>query len=427
MDKSSFLKIKNLLSYIWDWEQSSFYREKYNRFGIDLKKDVNSWESFFKLPYLIKTEIVNTPPLKRLYIKEEEVICWGITSGTTSAPLMIPMMVWNDPFLDLLADTLENIKVRKIVVLASLTYINARTTDWVYHPRLGKYPLLMADINNLSLATQIFKNTSADGIETTASALYYFIPFLKEVYDLKKIKYIFLGGEFTSEAKLSFLKSYFPNAYFDFRFGGMENQVNKGIRCQKISNLPPRFFHPNTSFYLFEVIDEAGKPMIDGQPGELVLTNKKISGFPLIRYKTGDLVSMTEYSCSCGMNGLIEIFGRIGYDWMRVGGITLYVELVDKAINQSIKNFKGDFRIHVFEKIYNKKLVPQLIIEIIGGNHKITQAEILAEKIAKNLKIASNKTLKNLIDEQLFTPLKVEFAKTGNPKYKNLRMISHLR
>lgn len=429
MDKNSFLKIKKILNLVWESELSSFYREKYNRFGIDLKKDINSWQYFSKLPYLLKTEIINTPPLKRLYISEKEVICWGITSGTTSGgnPLMIPMMIWNDPSSDLLADVLESVGVKKIMALASLTYINARTADWVYHPRLSKYTLLMADISNLTLAAQICKNIAVDGIETTSSALYYFIPFLKEVYDLKKIKYVFLGGEFTSEAKLNFFKSYFPNAYFDFRFGGMENQVNKGIRCQKISNLPPRFFHPNTSFYLFEVIDEIGKPVTDSQPGELVLTNKQISGFPLIRYKSGDLISINKYSCSCGMSGLIEVYGRMGYDWLRVGGITLYVELVEKSINKSIKNFKGEYQLHVYEKIYKKKLIPQLILELYIPKSKITKPELLAEKIASNLQVSSNLTLADLTNQEAFAKLKVELKSKLNPKYKSLKIISHLK
>jgi len=42
-----------------------------------------------------------------------------------------------------------------------------------------------------------------------------------------------------------------------------------------------------------EVVDAAGNPVADGQTGELVITNLGRTGSPLLRYRTGDLVTVS--------------------------------------------------------------------------------------------------------------------------------------
>ena len=63
----------------------------------------------------------------------------------------------------------------------------------------------------------------------------------------------------------------------------------------------PGGVHVNECEYIAEVIDaDTAKPVTDGGPGELVLTNLGRTASPLIRYRTGDQVRLSRDRCPCG-------------------------------------------------------------------------------------------------------------------------------
>jgi phenylacetate-CoA ligase len=59
--------------------------------------------------------------------------------------------------------------------------------------------------------------------------------------------------------------------------------------------------HINEDHVIAEVIDpHTLEPLANGLRGELVLTTITKEGFPLIRYRTGDLTSLDASACACG-------------------------------------------------------------------------------------------------------------------------------
>jgi len=59
--------------------------------------------------------------------------------------------------------------------------------------------------------------------------------------------------------------------------------------------------HINEDHFIVEVIDPATLlPVAAGDEGELVLTTITKEGFPLIRYRTGDITSVNPEPCPCG-------------------------------------------------------------------------------------------------------------------------------
>lgn len=170
----------------------------------------------------------------------------------------MPMNRVRQRYLNRVFDKIKELGVFKILLLATPAYVNGRLLDWSEHPMLCRLPVIYGDLNNLEAAAGVASGLSVDGIETTPSALNFFMPYLRETYDLSKIKFISLGGEFTSGAKLKFFRDYFANAHFEFRFGGAETRFFKAFRCDLLAkNQPPRVFHPYSNYFLFEVTGEA--------------------------------------------------------------------------------------------------------------------------------------------------------------------------
>ncbi len=65
---------------------------------------------------------------------------------------------------------------------------------------------------------------------------------------------------------------------------------------------------------IVEVLAPDGSPLTEpGRKGELVVTGFNNPAFPLIRYRTGDVVVRGEPGCSCGRSYTMisEIEGRI--------------------------------------------------------------------------------------------------------------------
>lgn len=58
--------------------------------------------------------------------------------------------------------------------------------------------------------------------------------------------------------------------------------------------------HVHEDAIVLEVIDEAGRPVPPGTPGELVVTPLTTSGMALVRYRLGDRGQLLTGACSCG-------------------------------------------------------------------------------------------------------------------------------
>lgn len=95
--------------------------------------------------------------------------------------------------------------------------------------------------------------------------------------------------------------------------------------------------HLNEAEFIVEVLDPAtGVPTPPGERGELVVTNLGRGGWPVIRYRTGDLVTMGTRRCECGRSFLSLPGGVIGRvdDLMIVRGVNVYPSAIEAIVRQ---------------------------------------------------------------------------------------------
>lgn len=97
-----------------------------------------------------------------------------------------------------------------------------------------------------------------------------------------------------------------------------------------------------------EVLDpESGEPVAEGERGELVLTTLKKAARPVIRFRTGDIVSYTTEPCRCGRTTLRlhGIHGRLD-DMLIIKGVNVFPSDIE-ALARKDTDLTGEYRLVV--------------------------------------------------------------------------------
>jgi len=93
--------------------------------------------------------------------------------------------------------------------------------------------------------------------------------------------------------------------------------------------------HAIDSEFIVEVVDPvSGRPVSSGEDGELVITNLGRIGFPVFRYRTGDIVRVDTTVCPCGRTFTRFAGGVIGRtdDMAVVRGVNVYPTAVEQLV-----------------------------------------------------------------------------------------------
>lgn len=113
---------------------------------------------------------------------------------------------------------------------------------------------------------------------------------------------------------------------------GMTEMGAYGFAC-----VEQRGLHVNEEEFIAEILDvQSGRPVEEGQTGELVLTNLGRWGSPAIRYRTGDLVRHGGYNCPCGRSFLHldgGVLGRVD-DMLIVRGVNIYPSAIADILHR---------------------------------------------------------------------------------------------
>jgi phenylacetate-CoA ligase len=90
--------------------------------------------------------------------------------------------------------------------------------------------------------------------------------------------------------------------------------------------------------FICEILDPAsGAPVDEGEAGELVMTALGRVGFPVVRFRTGDMVERHARRCSAGHDGLWLPQGILGRadDMVVIRGMNVFPSAIEEILRQS--------------------------------------------------------------------------------------------
>lgn len=124
----------------------------------------------------------------------------------------------------------------------------------------------------------------------------------------KGIRSVLLSADYVPDAVVREIGHVWGCPAFN-HYGMTEMGLGGGVDCLALTG-----YHLREADLYFEIVDPvAGRPIPDGETGEVVFSTLTRRGMPLIRYRTGDLARFLPGPCPCGtvLRRLSHVRGRL--------------------------------------------------------------------------------------------------------------------
>jgi phenylacetate-CoA ligase len=346
LDRLQSEKVKHLFD--WAYENSPLYRSRWSARGVT-RGSVRTIDDFrAATPLLDKKELVAfrdqhaDPYCGILCVPRERVNNVGTTSGTTAEPMpLVELVDGAPPFASTVRDMWgAGLRPGDRVIHTMATQRGPQ--ERVYH-QIGCVPL-MVNVRRGADWEAVFRMIRRH----QPAHIYLLGPMVAELdrlsqdHDFKSIfsciKFAVVTGEPLGARMRARLTEEWGLHLYDVT-GAADTGVAWDCRVHD-------GFHLWDDYVLAECLDpETGAPVAEGQAGELVCTALANLAWPLIRYRSGDLVKLTRTPCGCGRTHTrFHLVGRIS-DKLMVGGVTVMPGSLWRAIEQLDETAAAVFQI----------------------------------------------------------------------------------
>lgn len=139
--------------------------------------------------------------------------------------------------------------------------------------------------------------------------------------------------------------------------------------------------HISEDHFYPEIIDPAtGEVLEPGREGELVLTTLTKEAFPVLRFRTGDLTSLTYEPCECGRTlvRMARVKGRVD-DMIIIRGINLFPSQIEDIL------LSYDVGPNYLIRLYREEGLDQVEVRVESILTGTQDREALAKRIERDL------------------------------------------
>lgn len=342
----------------------NYYGNMYKELGI---KGISSQEEFENLPFSSKADLRNAYPLGIQAVPDEEVVRIHSSSGTTGKPVIIPYTKKDvDDWATMFARCYETAGITnkdRIQITPGYGLWTAGIGFQAGCEKLGAMAVPMGP-GNTDKQLQMMMDLETTVITATSS---YALLLAEEINkrDLKKkihLKKGVIGSERWSEKMRSYIRENLGIELYDI-YGLTEIYgPGIGINCSEQSGM-----HYWDDYLYIEIIDpKTGKPVPDGEEGEIVITTLVKEGAPLIRFRTHDISRIIPGQCRCGRAypRLDVIRGRSD-DMFKVHGVNMFPSQVEELLGL-VDGVSSEYNINIAHDEEKNKDIILVTVEAEG-------------------------------------------------------------
>jgi len=297
--------------------------------------DVRSLADVARLPFTMKTDLRDQYPFGLFARPRESLVRLHASSGTTGKPTVVGYTRRDiDTWANLMARSLACAGARRGDVVHNAYGYGLFTGGLGAHYGAERLGATVVPMSGGSTERQVLliRDFGARVLCATPSyALNMAEVAEREGADLResKLEIGLFGAEPWSEAMRAEIEARLGLRAVDVY--GLSEIMGPGVavECEAQDGL-----HGWEDHFLFEVIDPAsGRPLADGESGELVITTLTKEALPMIRYRTRDITRITRSRCSCGRTHarLKRITGR-NDDMLIIRGVNVYPSQIEAVL-----------------------------------------------------------------------------------------------
>jgi phenylacetate-CoA ligase len=153
--------------------------------------------------------------------------------------------------------------------------------------------------------------------------------------------------------------------------------------------------HLQPDLLIVELLDEMGKAVAPGEPGEVTITTLGVEGMPLLRYKTGDICVYDDTPCACGRNSLrlSPVMGR-KKQMLKYKGTTLYPPALFDILHE-MENVID----YVAEVSSNEMGTDEVLIYIVPDNYDEETNRKIRANLQARLRVSPH--IKYITEEEI--------------------------
>jgi phenylacetate-CoA ligase len=307
------------------------------RLQTTFRLELDSLEEVTELPFTNKSHLRDAFPFGLLRVPVEELVRLHASSGTHGKPTVVGYTAADlEAWTELMARCMTMAGVRAGMLVHNANTYGLLTGGHGFHQgaeRIGA-PVLPVSGGFTTRQAMLLHDLGAQVLIATPS---YALVIAQAVRDSGidpaslRLELGLFGGEAWTEGMREQIERELPGLRA-VNFYGLSEMCGPGVAAECLEARDG--LHVHEDHFLVEVVDpESGASLDEGAEGELVFTTLLKEAMPLLRYRTGDIGSLTIEPCACG-HTTARIRGLRGRrdDMITVRGVSLYPSNVEHLL-----------------------------------------------------------------------------------------------
>lgn len=361
------------------YENVEFYREALDDAGV-APDDVQTVDDVTELPFTTKAAFREQYPDGLFAVPNEDIVRLHASSGTTGKPKIVG---YTEADLDLWHGVMAR-SMRAAGITASDTVQNAYgyglfTGGLGFHggaEELGT-EVVPSSSGNTQRQIDLAQDLDSDALGCTPSYALYFAEAAEDMgidaaEDLA-LSTVLYGAEPCTEPMREAIETRLGATGIENY--GLSELIGPGVavECHEAQD----GLHIWEDHFYPEIIDpDTGEVLPEGEEGELVLTSLSKEALPILRYRTGDMTSLTAEPCQCGrtMVRMDGVTGRVD-DLLIVRGVNLYPSQIEDVVLE-FDAVAPQYRIDIYreEQLDRMELTVELTEAFEGDRGSLREA-----------------------------------------------------
>ncbi len=319
------------------WDGIPFYRRRFEECGL-MPEQIRSLDDLRRLPFTEKEDLRRGYPYDLFAVPLREVVRIHAVPSPIGAPTVMGYTK-NDlrNWRELVARVLSAGGVTKEDVIQISFNYGLLTDAFGFHQGAEEIgasviPVSAGAVDEQITIMQDFRTTALVGSPSHALRIAEALRDRGIPRSGLHLKWAILSTEAWSEEMRQEIQSLLGVSATDNY--GLAEAMGPGVagECEYKCGL-----HLSEDHFLCEIVNPStGEPLPAGETGELVITTLGKEALPLLRYRTGDLTSLTPQPCACGRTSarMAQVVSRTD-DMFVVSGVRLRPEQIEAVLKEA--------------------------------------------------------------------------------------------